>query len=238
MDPNYRGRGRTPPAQWPHPPGCLIALLGILVLVVVFIEVRAAGAAFALAGLDPRVAMLVLLGCLLGSALNIPVARIRSDELHVRLRRVQRWGVTYVVPVGVAGHTVVAVNVGGALIPAAVCGYLLVHGHVWLPAAVAATITAVVVHLVARPVPGVGIAVPTLVAPLVSAVVALALDPATGVATVAYVAGTVGTLVGADLTHLRALRSLRSPMVSIGGAGTFDGVFVSGILAVLLAVLL
>jgi uncharacterized membrane protein len=52
---------------------------------------------------------------------------------------------------------------------------------------------------------------------------------------VAYVAGTIGTLVGADLLNLRRVQDLGAPVVSIGGAGTFDGIFVTGILAVLLA---
>jgi uncharacterized membrane protein len=48
----------------------------------------------------------------------------------------------------------------------------------------------------------------------------------------------LGTLLGADILHLantRTLNRLRSPMLSIGGAGTFDGIFLTGILAVLLA---
>jgi uncharacterized membrane protein len=52
---------------------------------------------------------------------------------------------------------------------------------------------------------------------------------------VAYISGTLGVLIGADLLHLRHLAALRSPVVSIGGAGTFDGIFLTGIIAVLLA---
>jgi uncharacterized membrane protein len=51
----------------------------------------------------------------------------------------------------------------------------------------------------------------------------------------AYVAGTLGTLIGADILHLDKLRHLNAPVASIGGAGTFDGIFLTGILAVLLA---
>jgi len=38
-------------------------------------------------------------------------------------------------------------------------------------------------------------------------------------------------------TRLRQVRSLQASAVSIGGAGTFDGVFLSGVLAVLLGAL-
>jgi uncharacterized membrane protein len=50
----------------------------------------------------------------------------------------------------------------------------------------------------------------------------------------AYVSGTLGTLIGADLTNLQDAGKFGAPVISIGGAGTFDGVFLSGIIAALL----
>jgi uncharacterized membrane protein len=35
--------------------------------------------------------------------------------------------------------------------------------------------------------------------------------------------------------NLRKLRGLGAPVASIGGAGTFDGIFLAGIIALLLA---
>jgi uncharacterized membrane protein len=86
----------------------------------------------------------------------------------------------------------------------------------------------------ATPVPGVGIAVPTFLPPILAAVTALLLSRRSAPA-LAYVAGTLGTLIGADLLNLPRLQGLGAPVASIGGAGTFDGVFLTGILAVLLA---
>jgi hypothetical protein len=54
-------------------------------------------------------------------------------------------------------------------------------------------------------------------------------------APLAYIGGSMGTLVGADLMNFDKIGSLGAPVASIGGAGTFDGVFLTGILAVLLA---
>jgi uncharacterized membrane protein len=54
---------------------------------------------------------------------------------------------------------------------------------------------------------------------------------------VAYVSGVLGTLIGADLLNLNRISKLGAPVASIGGAGTFDGVFLSGIIAVILAAL-
>ena len=91
----------------------------------------------------------------------------------------------------------------------------------------------IVSHIFARPVKGVGIAMPPLVAPIAAALVAIIL-PSSSPLTVAYVSGTFGTLIGADLTNLGVIPELGSPIASIGGAGTFDGVFLSGIIAVLI----
>lgn len=42
-------------------------------------------------------------------------------------------------------------------------------------------------------------------------------------------------LIGADLLRLSDMRGLAVPMAAIGGAGSFDGIFLSGTIAVLLA---
>jgi uncharacterized membrane protein len=52
---------------------------------------------------------------------------------------------------------------------------------------------------------------------------------------VAFVAGVLGPLIGADLFHLKDISRVSAGILSIGGAGTFDGIVLSGILAALLA---
>jgi len=146
-------------------------------------------------------------------------------------------GMRYRVPlVRPATRSIVAVNVGGALIPAALSLYLLVKGGIWWQAPIATAIVALLVHRVARPVPARGIAVPAFLPPALAAAVALVLAPREPAA-VAYVAGRLGTLVGADLLNLRrlgGLGGLGGGVASIGGAGTFDAVFLSGVMAVVL----
>ena len=68
-----------------------------------------------------------------------------------------------------------------------------------------------------------------------SSAIAAALLSREDAAPLAYIAGGLGTLIGADLTNLDKVRGLGAPVASIGGAGTFDGIFLTGILAVLLA---
>jgi uncharacterized membrane protein len=141
----------------------------------------------------------------------------------------------YVVPVvSNWGGTVVAVNVGGAVIPTVMSIYLLIKRELWVKGLVATAIVALVIHWMADPVPGVGIAVPVFMPVLVTAIVAVILSRDESAA-LAYIAGSLGTLIGADLTNLDKVRGLGAPVASIGGAGTFDGIFLTGILAVLLA---
>jgi uncharacterized membrane protein len=79
-----------------------------------------------------------------------------------------------------------------------------------------------------------GIGMPILFAPLTAAGVAVALA-GDSAAPLAYIGGTLGVLVGADLLRFKDIRKLGAPFASIGGAGSFDGIFISGLLAVLLA---
>jgi uncharacterized membrane protein len=145
------------------------------------------------------------------------------------------FGMRYAVPV--VSHwagTVIAVNIGGAVIPTVMSLYLLTTHHLWTKGLLATAIVAFVIHWLADPVPGLGIAVPVFVPVLVTAVVAILLSRREA-APLAYIAGGLGTLIGADLTNLDKVRGLGAPVASIGGAGTFDGIFLTGILAVLLA---
>jgi len=141
----------------------------------------------------------------------------------------------YVVPV-VADWpgTVIAVNVGGAVIPALMSIYLLLRYQLWLLATIATAVVAAVCYWLSNPVPGVGIAIPIFVPVIATAIVSFLLSREYA-APLAYIAGSLGTLIGADLMNLGQIRGLGAPIASIGGAGAFDGIFLVGILAVLLA---
>jgi uncharacterized membrane protein len=89
-------------------------------------------------------------------------------------------------------------------------------------------------YLFSRPVRNIGIAMPFLLAPLVTTATALILAPENP-APLAFASGVLGVLLGADILHLREIRRMGVRIASIGGAGTFDGVFLTGIIAVLLA---
>jgi uncharacterized membrane protein len=95
-------------------------------------------------------------------------------------------------------------------------------------------IMVIVTQWLAKPVPGLGIAMPFWIPPILSAALALLLSR-DNPAPVAYIAGVVGTLIGADLLNWPNFKKLGSQVLSIGGAGVFDGIFLTGIVAALIA---
>jgi uncharacterized membrane protein len=209
-------------------------LVGLFIALLVLIQVRVLRYAYASIGIDRRYILILLLLSLVGSYINIPVAQLPGQQVLAG-QEVVYYGMHYMIPIVVDWPgTVLAVNVGGAIIPTFLSLYLLVKNTLYGRGFVAVAIVAFVVHLLAHPVPGLGIAVPIFVPPIVTAIVALLLSREYA-APLAYIGGSLGTLIGADLLNLGAIQGLGAPVASIGGAGTFDGIFVTGILAVILA---
>lgn len=224
-----RQRPSRPPLQRRISP-TVATVLVLLVVLAALIQVNVLGFAFHRLGLSEGWTLAVLVGSVLGGAVNLPVLRLEPDRA---VRRVQwtPWGwlltVTYPRP------TIVAVNLGGAVIPIGLSAYLVVRTGIIVDAVVGVTVVGLIVHRLARVIPDVGVAVPPLAPALCATLVALVLHPAAAAA-LAYVAGTLGTLVGADLTNLRAVARSGPPVIAIGGDGTFDGIVLAGVVAVLL----
>jgi uncharacterized membrane protein len=211
-----------------------------LAFLFVMLELGAINYAFNALGLPPHAAFWALIVSLLGSYINIPISRIESGGEPLSPEVVGYFGMRYRIPAHLAAgrSTVVAINVGGAIVPLCLCAWILSSDPaVFLHAVLATAIVTFVVHRAARPIPGVGIATPMFIPPIVAAVMGWLLSG--GVPhhadAIAYIGGVMGTLIGADLMNLGRLRELGAPVASIGGAGTFDGIFLTGIVAVLLA---
>ena len=212
-----------------------------LAFLFILIEIHVINYAFEMVGLSPQLAVLALFAALFGSFINIPIARIPNIGPRPAIV-VRSFGVAYRVPIRYGmGSTVIAVNVGGAIVPVLISIYVLYQfPAVIVAAAIGTMIVALVVHRFARPIHGLGIATPMLVPPIIAALMAYVLDAAFGMPqhhrdVIAFVSGVMGTLVGADLMNLNKIADLGAPVASIGGAGTFDGIFLTGIVAVLLA---
>lgn len=214
----------------------IILFFFFIVFFFIMVQINIIALAFTSIGIPPEYVFSALFFTLVGSFINIPVKRIPQESMFAD-SRVDFFGFRYVIPVWKKKETILAVNVGGAVIPVLISIYLLFKTGIWARAGIATAMMALFTYKLARPVRGVGIAMPAFLPPLAAALIAVIIGSGY-VPVVAYISGTVGTLIGADLLNLEKIKDLGAPVASIGGAGTFDGIFLNGVLAVLLAALL
>lgn len=194
-------------------------------------------------GFTPYQALMLMFAVITGGMINIPV---------------KTWEETYTPPSGMrypflglfprraplTRKKFLAVNLGGAIIPGVVSLWQIyriltefseTHPHGGIVFIFVLMLNTLVSYRIAKPVENRGISLPAFIPPIVVSVPSLLLAP--GIAPViAFPAGVLGVLIGADLMHLGDIRNLNGPGGSIGGAGTFDGVFLTGVLSVFLTV--
>jgi uncharacterized membrane protein len=220
--------------------GCLSLVIAVILMVVLpWVLADMLATALLKLRLSPNTAGLLVLAIFGGSLINIPVKRIIRNEFvpidPLAVFGLQGW---WPETRRAQAETIVAVNVGGCVIPVGLAVYevlsLAPHSGALGALAAATVINVAVCYRLARPVEGVGIMMPALVPAVIACSVALMMSPANATP-IAFVAGVAGPLVGADLFHLRDVERIASGMVSIGGAGTFDGILLTGILALYLA---
>ena len=214
----------------------MVFFLFIVLFFFLMAEVNIIALVFARIGIPPRHVFASLFLILIGSFINIPIKKI-PQEIMTNERSVRVFGIRHLIPRSERRETVLAVNVGGAVIPCLLSFYLLFKTGLWVKGLAVTAIMVFVTHLLAKPVQGVGIVMPAFIPPIIAAVFSVIFSY--GYAPVlAYIGGTLGTLIGADILNVSKIKNLGAPVASIGGAGTFDGIFLSGIMAVLLAAIL
>ena len=224
-------------------PAGLLALLMtfLLLLLMPLLLADAMVSALQQLGMTRSFGALLVLAIFAGSLFNIPVRRKSRAEV-LAYRPFDFYGIDRLAPrlVGERSQQVIALNVGGCVIPLLIVVYQLMRllgpgDASVLPALLAAcALNTAACYLMARPVAGLGILLPIFVPGCLAALLALFLAPAHAPG-VAFCAGVLGPLVGADLLHLRDLGRRGAGLLSIGGAGTFDGIVISGFLAVMLS---
>ncbi len=219
----------------PFSPLRLLLFFLALTFLIIFVQIGLITIAFDKLGLSKESAYLLLLCTLVGSLINLPLFSLKADSETPPKMPPELMRLPFFRMPPVTDKILVVVNVGGAVVPAAFSLYLIAHNAL-NPLQIAAAVAAVslISRAISRPMLGVGIGMPTLIAPIAAALIATILDPEQR-APLAYISGTLGVLIGADLLRLNDIRKLGSPFAAIGGAGTFDGVYVTGLLAVLLA---
>lgn len=211
------------------PVGCLLLGLFLLffpvILILLFLNVVTFS--FSRLGMSPELAVIMLLLMLVGSVVNIPLTR-RAVEYS----REAQFG-WFRIPV--RRESGLAINLGGAIIPAALSLYLLFKVPL-LPVLVSTLLMVIICKFLTRPVPGRGLAIPMFIPPVMATLFAVLLV-GEAAAPVAYISSVLGTLIGGDLLNLHKARRLGSGIVSIGGAGVFDGIFLVGVFSVVLTTL-
>jgi uncharacterized membrane protein len=194
----------------------------------------------------------LLLLSLLGSFVNIPITNLTRRSPVLTYQKVTFFGVTWHVPQVEIGtrKMLVTVNVGGCLVPLLISLYILLWGiptvdanpsFTYIKTLFVLSIVTYVVNRSSKIVRGLGIATPAFVPPAITTLSTLFvywIGTFSSPTQIAYVGGTIGTLVGADLLNIHKFTSLGAPVISIGGAGTFDGIYTTGLTSVLLVLLI
>ena len=215
-------------------PYLLLFIFGFAVLLA-FIQIGILSIAFEKLGLSANSAILLLFTSLFGSGINLPLFSIQAEAPPEGTPVSPMRSLLRLPEIPFTGTTLIAINVGGCLVPAMFSVYLMSHstlglGEILLSIAVVSAFA----YRVSRPIHGIGIGMPVFLAPISAALVALVVNPEQSAA-LAYICGTLGVLIGADIFRIKDIRHMGVPIASIGGAGTFDGIFITGIIAVLLA---
>lgn len=184
-------------------------------------------------GFSPGVAFLLLTVVIVGSTINIPLYNRQSSIVVAPdLRDLwlqQFWGI----PLRqFRQKTVIALNVGGALIPVGLALYELTRTN-FLVAVLMTFLVTCISYFAAQVVPGIGIQMNPLIAPLTASLGAVLLAGPQA-PSVAFASGVLGTLIGADILHLPDFERMTAGVLSIGGAGVFDGIALCGLFALLL----
>lgn len=219
----------------PFSPLQFLLFVFVLGFLIAIIQIGALTIAFDKLGLSASSAFLLLFASLFGSTINLPLFTMDAEKPPEPMPLPPWQGLLRLPVREFAGKTLVTVNVGGCLIPLFFSVYLLSHNPltIWEVLIAIAGVSAIS-RIVSRPIQGLGIGMPIFVAPLSAALFSILLNPEQS-APLAYISGTMGVLIGADVLRINDIRKLGTPFASIGGAGTFDGIFITGIVAVLLA---
>lgn len=219
----------------PFSPLRLLLFILALAFLVLFVQIGLISIAFDKLGLSKESAYLLLLCTLAGSLVNLPLFTLKADKTFPPKIPEELLRLPFFRSPPVTDKIVVTVNVGGAVVPVAFSLYLIAHNPLNLfQIATAVAVVAFIANKISGPIPGAGIGMPMLIAPIAAALIASFLDPQLR-APLAYISGTLGVLIGADLLRVNDIRKLGVPFASFGGAGTFDGVYITGLVAVLLA---
>jgi uncharacterized membrane protein len=212
-----------------------LAIFLLFLLLIPFLIFMLPAVAFAKLGLSPFAGFIFFFLCLWGSMINIPIYRKELDYYYDEDERViEVFNRFFGIRIPPVHEKVIALNLGGAILPGLLSIYLFTKVNP-APVIMATIITTTFSYFLSKPVKGVGIVIPAFIPPIIAATAALILAERGNAPAVAYISGVMGTLIGADLLRINQVKKVGLSFLSIGGAGVFDGIFIVGIISVLLA---
>ncbi|MDH5446631.1 MAG: DUF1614 domain-containing protein [Gammaproteobacteria bacterium] len=204
----------------------------ILIILLILVQVGVISIVMEKLGLSQQSIILILFCSLFGSLVNLPLFTVHSKGKGTAPLPAPK--ILFSSLQTYTGKIIIAINVGGALIPIFISFYLLNTYDIQVShILVGIGVVTLVSYFFSRPVQGIGIGIPIFVAPFTAAIIAILLET-DHVAPLAYIVGTLGILLGADILRLPSVRQMSTSVAAIGGAGTFDGIFLTGVFAVLL----
>ncbi len=207
----------------------------LAVFFIALLQVNLFHIAFAKLGLTPEESLVLLIGSLVGSGINVPFLQLRNPAQGIPVKWVIQKVIWGIAPAKLSDKIIIAVNIGGCLIPLGLSFYFM---SLQLIAPIKIIIGVFAITLLSYKsselIPGFGVGMPIFLAPLSAALIALVIDPEHA-AQLAYMSGVLGVLIGADLLRIKNIAQLGTSIAVIGGAGTFDGIFLTGLIAALLA---
>lgn len=211
-----------------------LAIFLLFLLLIPFLIFILPAVAFAKLGLSPFAGFAFFFLSLIGSLVNIPVYREKLEYYEEADMMVDIFSRFFGIRVPVIHERVIALNLGGAILPGLLSLYLMMRVNLW-PVLLATIVTTSFSYYLSRPVKGIGIIIPAFIPPIIAAIAALIFAERGNAPAVAYISGVLGILIGADLLRLHQIKRFGLSFLSIGGAGVFDGIFIVGIISVLLA---
>ncbi len=149
------------------------------------------------------------------------------------------------IPLFKSGNVIIGINVAGALIPIFLCLRMLEQGRApAMESLLGIVIVTYLAYSLSEVVPEKGILlysyhIPAITASLTGVLAARKKWTRAGPA--AYVSGSIGILMGADILHIQEVLNFQNEhtvFAVIGGAGIFDAIFIVGILAVVIDIFL
>ncbi|HDM60178.1 MAG TPA: DUF1614 domain-containing protein [Archaeoglobus veneficus] len=214
------------------PPLLLPFFLLLILPFFIFIFIFATSNVFQIVfGLSYDEAITIFTLIAIGSLINIP---LYEKEGKIIERRYHFFGFIYTIRR--RRKITIAVNVGGCIIPSVLALRLIpsLPLEAWF---LSFAVCTAVIYRFAKPIEGLGIAIPMFLPPFIAATVGYAFLLTLGyplyfLPQLAFSAGVLSALFGADILHLKDIEKIGSGVVSIGGAGTFDGIFLTGVFAV------